>query len=128
MKLQGTLAAAAAMTLGALALPVSSGVAGGSFETAVSIDYLGSDGPPLYEGGLDSTKNGCRTNRKVLLVQRKNSGPDVLTDRVTSDGSGKWEWDGDEAKVDKWYYAKVKTKQIAAGTCEADRSPALQNH
>ena len=129
MKLQGVIGAVAAAALGALVFTgVPGASAGMNFGTEVSIDYLGGGGPPLYEGGIDSARNGCRVNRKVLLVQRKNSGPDLLTDTVTSDGSAKWEWDGDGAKVDKYYYAKIKTKQIAAGTCEGDRSQAIQNH
>jgi hypothetical protein len=108
------------------ALGTTGALAGQKFDSEVTIEYPGAD--PLYVGTVNSAKGACERNRKVLMMRRKSGGADVKTDVVVTTSAGAWEWDGDGAIVNRYYYGKVKRKSIAAGICKRDRSPALQNH
>jgi hypothetical protein len=114
-------------TLAALALAVVVAPAGArqSFESKVSIHVLqkrAAGGTITAFGKVTSPKNACEPQRKVVLYgkpagsERERLGSDRTND------AGEWQVSDVDSNGLRYIQAKVKPREISAGTCKRARS------
>jgi hypothetical protein len=108
-------AACLAVAIPALAQPVTVRV-----DSKITI----SESPPAFHGKVKADNAACEPNRKVKLF-RKQSGPDELLGKDTTDSDGKWKVAVHPLSSGA-YYAKVRRREEGtAGTiyvCHKDVS------
>lgn len=112
--------------LAASALIPASAVAGGSFDSHVSIKLGPTTNTPTYlYGGVGSSKAPCERDRKLKLIRddRLNGGEVTVYGHTTSDTDGKWRYDPPAPPIPNGYYhAVAPRKKIPAGACKRARS------
>ena len=107
-----------------LVVLMSSGaMARAKIDSSVDIDW---SEMASFHGNVNSSNVECVTGRKVLLQRKRLAGQSRWKTMGSdfADGGGLWNVDHDP-KSGFAYTAKIKPKEVSAGTCRGDRSKQM---